>query len=169
MKCALLRGYLFSAVATPLWALAQTELCSGWVKVVSLKKKGKKKKKRKNQWFCFSVLFFCFVFFSPILSCSVGWTLHQCYSKYRSFSSEAISRIFGSSEDKTSPQIWQWRATGGKLAILDVWKIGDCHGLLFYLIYNQLHGPKLCQTTATEDVLWRKNQISLEKNPWNGF
>lgn len=69
-------------------------------KVVSLKKK----------------LFFCFCFFfSPILSCSLGWTFHQCYSEYRSFSSEAISRIFGSSEDKTSPQIRQCCATGKTL------------------------------------------------------
>lgn len=75
------------------------------------KKKKEKKAKRKNRWFCFSV----FVFFLPILSCSLGWTLHQCYSKCRSFSSEAVSRIFGSSEDKTSPQIWHWRATGKNL------------------------------------------------------
>lgn len=59
-----------------------------------------------------NLCFLCFFFFSPILSCSLGWTLHQCYSKYRSFSSEAISRIFGSSEDQTSPQIWQCRAAG---------------------------------------------------------
>lgn len=63
-------------------------------------------------------------------------------------------------------------SSGGKLAILDIWKIGDCHGLLFYLINNQLHGPELCQATATEDVLGRKNQMSLGKmgkTPQDGF
>lgn len=91
---------MFSQVAMPFWAVAQSELCSVWVKVVSFKKKK-----------------ICFVFFFlPYFVCSLGWTLHQCYSKYRSFSSEAISRVFGSSEDKTSPQIRRWRATGKNLS-----------------------------------------------------
>lgn len=100
MKCVLFRGFLFSRVASSSLLSCGSAWTLFWLgKVVSLKKK--------NVVFVF--------FFFPILSCSLGWTFHQCYSEYRSFSSEAISRIFGSSEDKTSPQIRQCCATGKTL------------------------------------------------------
>lgn len=97
MKCGL---FLFSRVASSSLLSCGSAWTLFWLgKVVSFKKK----------WFC------VFFFSSPILSCSLGWTFHQCYSEYRSFSSEAISRIFGSSEDKTSPQIRRCCATGKTL------------------------------------------------------
>lgn len=93
--------FLFSRVASSSLLSCGSAWTLFWLgKVVSFKKK--------------KIFVFVF-FFSPVLSCSLGWTFHQCYSEYRSFSSEAISRIFGSSEDKTSPQIRQCCATGKTL------------------------------------------------------